>query len=94
MLEQSISGSLKKRNLGWSLTSEGLGLDLVDLRLPSRGRTLLLVRIICRNVCTDVASAVDSAGILPSPKGVAQTMVFGTNADLLKTGSMPGVEMP
>ncbi len=34
------------------------------------------------------------AGILPSPKGVAQTMVFGTNADLLKTGSMPGVEMP
>lgn len=30
MLEQSISDLLKKRNLGWNLNSEGLGLELVD----------------------------------------------------------------
>jgi hypothetical protein len=41
-------------------------------------RTLRLVCIICRNVCTAVASAVDGAGILPSPKGVAQTIIFDT----------------
>jgi len=38
MLGQSISGLLKKINLGWNINSEGLGLELVDLRLPaSRG---------------------------------------------------------
>src|SRR5271157_796621 len=79
MLEQSISDLLKKRNLGWNLNSEGLGLELVDLRSPSRGSTLLLVRIICRNVCADVASAVEWGRHMPSPKGVAQTFFFDTS---------------
>jgi hypothetical protein len=34
---------------------------------------LQFVCIICRNICTAVASAPDRAGILPSPNGVAQT---------------------
>jgi hypothetical protein len=76
MLERSISGLLKKRNLGWNLNSEGLGLEFVDSDCQIKRRTLLLVRINCLNVCTAVASAVEWGRHIAVAKGCRTNLHF------------------